>query len=104
MSSRCTLSTDNEAARGLSEEGGSSRTRHFTVKAKRLRHQVQLGNCTVRHVPGPDQKADALTKSVPAEKLAAFRKHVGLMPPETGKDQSQSLSAANPGMAAATSG
>lgn len=73
------VNTDNDAARGLAEEGGSWRTKHFCVKAEGLRQQVRLGNARISHVPGYDQKADGFTKSLTKDKSSTFVDQLGLM-------------------------
>eukprot|EP00971_Amphidinium_carterae_P323811 6435366-Amphidinium_carterae.1 len=85
--------TDNEAARLLSKDGSSWRTRHFAVKAEGLRQQVALGLLTVEHVAGVEQKADGLTKTLPVAVLEKFRKQVGLISSRVKERDEQTKSA-----------
>ena len=73
------LLTDNLAAKSLSQEGSSWRTRHFAVKAERLRQQQLLGLAQVSHIAGSLQKADGLTKTLPKAALEKHHSQVGLV-------------------------
>ena len=74
-----TIKTDNMAAKGLSEEGSSWRTRHFAVKAEGLREQIALELAQAEHVPAVEQRADGFTKALPIQKLIGFLNHLGLI-------------------------
>ena len=75
------LKTDNSAALALAHEGSSWRTRHFAVKAEGLRQQIAIEQIKVTHVPGTEQKADGLTKSLPKTLLDKFHHSLGMHPP-----------------------
>ena len=75
-----TLYLDNTGAESLSKE------RKFHPKAKHIdiRHfyirddMVAQGKMVVRHVPGKDNMADALTKALPSDILERYKKYMGM--------------------------
>ena len=76
-----TLRVDNTAAITLAEGGGSQRTRHLRVRACYLREQLGQNHLKVLHCPGEIQRADTLTKALPAPRLVDLNDMLGLGPP-----------------------
>ncbi|CAE7838747.1 RE1 [Symbiodinium sp. CCMP2592] len=76
-----TLYVDNVAAITLAEGGGSQRTRHLRVRACYLREMLEEGRLKVLHCPGDTQRADALTKALPAPRLGFLNDLLGVGPP-----------------------
>ena len=80
MPRKPTLYLDNAGAESLREE------RKFHPKAKHIdiRHfyiredMVSKGKLVVKHVPGRDNMADALTKALPLEALEKYKAYMGL--------------------------
>ena len=74
------LYLDNTGAESLSKE------RKFYLKAKYIdiRHFyicddiVTYGKMVVRHVPGKDNIADALTKALPSDILKRYKRYIGM--------------------------
>lgn len=75
-----TLYLDNSGAESLTKE------RKFHPKAKHIdiRHfyirddMVKAGKLVVKHVPGNDNMADALTKALPSESFERYKRYMGL--------------------------
>jgi hypothetical protein len=69
--------TDNEGAKKLSENPGfHKRTKHIDQRYHYIRQQLQLGELSIEWKAGKYNKADLLTKALPAPKLDRAREIV----------------------------
>ena len=75
------LHVDNLAAITLAEGSGSQRTRHLRVRAYFLKELIDDKKLTVVHCPGEYQRADALTKALPAPRLRTLSELLGIGEP-----------------------
>eukprot|EP00439_Symbiodinium_sp_Y106_P022102 s6340_g2.t1 len=80
------LHVDNLAAITLAEGSGSQRTRHLRVRAHFLKELIEERKLAVRHCPGEFQRADALTKALPAPRLKTLNELLGIGVPTSTVD------------------
>jgi hypothetical protein len=78
------LETDSQSAINVAHNPvNHDATKHIDLKYHLTRHHVQEGRVTLKYLPTSEQVADALTKSVPSDKLEKCRKAMGVGPPPT---------------------
>ena len=76
---RKTLWTDSQSAIALmSGEGGSWRTRHLRLKAAHARARIQLGDWSIRHLPGERMIADIGTKPLTSSRIQYLKREMGM--------------------------
>ena len=92
---KVTLRVDNVAAITLAEGGGSQRTRHLRVRASFLKEMIEKKTLQVRHCPGEQQLADALTKALPAPRLEYLNQLLGIAVPDDDDPSVQAVAAAS---------
>ena len=74
---------DNQAANSLARNGGTWRSRHFSVKAHALRQAINLGWVILHFCSTKEQKADLLTKLLAAHDARRLRQLTGMGPRPT---------------------
>ena len=72
------ISTDAEAAKGISTRKGLGKVRHIEVNQPWLQDRVARGDIRVKKVKGTENFADALTKYVGSKELQFHMKGVRL--------------------------
>ena len=72
------LHVDSQASLAISDGHGSWRTRHLRVRAEYLREQTQAGKLKLTFCPGVDQRADLLTKALPAARIEELCRFWGM--------------------------
>ena len=72
------MATDSAAARGMASRRGIGRVRHVSTRYLWLQERVARQEGRILKIPGERNRADALTKSVPAPRLLHLCGAMGL--------------------------
>eukprot|EP00971_Amphidinium_carterae_P147467 2922288-Amphidinium_carterae.4 len=75
----CQIMCDNTAAIVLSNSDPPMRSRHWSIRAWRLREAVRSGEIHVQYIATSEQRADSFTKSLSCQALAEHRDLMGLV-------------------------
>ena len=76
------LLVDNKGAVDLTKsEALTRRSRHIEIRYHMIRDWANKGEIDVQHVTGAANRADGLTKPLPADPYKEFRDAIGIQPP-----------------------